>query len=63
MGFPLGILLYSILFIRETVATIKNKSLNFSDLIQRSLFPCQIKYSMQGFLVIVPLCSLWDIYL
>lgn len=32
MGFPLGILLYSILFIRETVATIKNKSLNFSGL-------------------------------
>lgn len=31
-GFPLGILLCSILFIRETVATIKNKSLNFSGL-------------------------------
>ena len=57
-GFPLGILLCSILFIRETVATIKNKSLNFRGLIQGSLFPCQVKYSKQRFLVIVLLSSL-----
>ena len=63
MGFLLGILLCSILFIRDTVATVKNKSSNFSGLIQRSLFPCQVKHSMQGFLVIVWLCSLWEFYL
>ena len=40
------LLLYRILFIRVTVATIRNESLNFSGLIQGSLFPGL----MQGFL-------------
>lgn len=39
IGFLLVILLYSILFIRVTVATIRNKSPNFSGFIQGSLLP------------------------